>query len=422
MAQREPSEVMQNPLVSQTSRSRWTALFWITLSELLVMSVWFSASAVVPALVQAWHVSGAAIVWLTSAVQLGFVVGALTSATFGLPDRIRPRTLMGWGAFGAGLSTAAILLYPDGGPWPFIFRGLTGAFLAVVYPVAVQWVATWFPQKRGLAVGILIGGLTVGSALPHLLTGLPLLRHWQGVMGGSAVLAGVSWALVLWVVPENPVPFTAPVFQWNSVGAVLRDRPVMLANLGYWGHMWELYAMWTWLPGFLLASWASALPHLDVGRLVGWASFATIGLTGVFGALAGGWLADRFGRTAATIAALIVSGVMSLVIGLTYRHGVWLPLLIALIWGFSVIADSAQFSAAVTELSPASRKGSALTIQMAVGFLITIASINLVGIAEPVMGWSHVFILLTVGPLVGIVAMMRLRNRPEASHMANGRR
>ncbi len=400
---------------------RWAALFWITLAELLAMSVWFSASAVAPTLEQDWHIPGVDVIWLTSSVQLGFVIGALASATFGLPDRIRPRRLMGWGALGAGFCTALILLFPDGGGWPFLLRGLTGVFLAVVYPVAVQWIAAWFPQERGLAVGILIGGLTVGSALPHLLAGLPSLQNWRAVMGGSAVLAGIAWALILWVVPETAEPFHAQKFRWNSAGAVFRDRPVMLANLGYWGHMWELYAMWTWLPGFLLASWTPLLPHLTVVRLVGWASFAAIGLSGVFGALVGGRLADCVGRTTVTIASLIVSGVMCLVIGPSH-HDIWLTLLLALVWGFSVIADSAQFSTAVTELSPASRQGSALTIQMAVGFLITIGSINLVGVAEPILGWSHVFVLLAAGPLVGIVAMTRLRNRPEARQMADGRR
>ncbi len=401
---------------------RWTALFWITLAELLAMSVWFSASAVAPTLERDWHVPRPDAVWLTSSVQLGFVVGALASATFGLPDRIRPRRLMGWGTLGAGLCTALILLFPDGGLWPFLLRGLTGVCLAVVYPVAVQWVAAWFPQKRGLAVGALIGGLTVGSALPHLLTGLPSLQDWQAVMGGSAALAGVAWVLILWVVPENAEPFRAQEFRWNSVGAVLRDRPVMLANLGYWGHMWELYAMWTWLPAFLLASWTPLLPRMAIVRLVGWASFAAIGLSGVLGALVGGRLADRVGRTTVTTVSLVVSGVMCLVIGFTFRQGVWLTLLLALIWGFSVIADSAQFSAAVTELSPASRQGSALTIQMAVGFLITIGSINLVGVVEPVLGWPRIFMLLAVGPLVGITAMQRLRGLPEARQMAGGRR
>ncbi|RIV18015.1 MFS transporter [Alicyclobacillaceae bacterium I2511] len=416
------SKILQARYHPPTSNSKWIALFWITLAELFVMSVWFSASAVIPALAQAWHIKGSSIVWLTSAVQLGFVLGALTSATFGLPDRIRPRWMMGWGGLGASLSTAGILLFPHGGLMPFILRGLTGAFLAVVYPIAVQWVATWFPRQRGLAVGILIGGLTVGSALPHLFAGLPILQNWQGVMAGSAVLAGLSWVLVLWVVPESPVPFISPVFRWNTVGAVLRDRPVMLANMGYWGHMWELYAMWTWLPGFLLASWGPTLSRVALIQRVGWASFTAIGLTGILGALVGGWLADEWGRTAATIAALTVSGTMSLVVGLTYRHSIGLTLLVILIWGFSVIADSAQFSAAVTELSPANQQGSALTLQMAVGFLITIVSINLVGMIEPVLGWSHVFTLLALGPLAGIGAMMRLRVRPESTQMSNGKR
>ena len=386
------------------------------------MSVWFSTSAVTGALVLQWHLSGTAVTWLAASVQLGFVAGALISATLGLADRFHPRRLMGWGAFGSALTTIALVELPHGGWIAFVLRALTGTCLAVVYPVAVQWVARWFPRQRGLAVGILIGGLTVGSALPHLLVGLPLLQHWQRVLAGSAGLAVFSWALVLWVVPEYPGPFHPPVFRWDLVAAVLRDQPVMWANLGYWGHMWELYAMWTWLPGFFLASWVTHWKGTTLLGIAGIASFAAIGLAGLAGALAGGWVADRWGRTRATIGALGVSGAMDLVIGVTYRQAPWLTILVALIWGFSVIADSAQFSAAVTELSPASMQGSALTLQMAVGFLITIGSIDLVGSLQPIIGWFHVFMLLAVGPVVGIWAMARLRGHPESLKLAQGRR
>lgn len=401
---------------------RWRALFWITLAELLAMSVWFSASAVTGALTRQWHLSGTAVTWLTASVQLGFVAGALISATLGLADRLRPRTLMGWGAFGAALTTVALLGLPQGGWGPFVLRALTGACLAVVYPVAVQWVARWFPRQRGLAVGILIGGLTIGSALPHLLVGLPLLQHWSGVLAGSAGLAVVSWGLVLWVVPEHPGSFHPLAFQWDRVGAVLRDQPVMWANLGYWGHMWELYAMWTWLPAFLLASWAAHWTGTALLSVAGSASFAAIGLAGLAGGLAGGWAADRWGRTRATIGAMGLSGAMALLVGLTYRQAPWLTMLVALVWGFSVIADSAQFSAAVTELSPVALQGSALTLQMAVGFLITIGSIDLVGRLQPILGWSHVLMVLAVGPALGMWAMTRLRRRPESLKMAQGRR
>ncbi len=402
--------------------SRWNALAWITVAELLAMSVWFSASAVTGALTRQWNLSGTAVVWLTSSVQLGFVGGALVSATLGLADRFRPHMLMGWGAMGAAVTTGALVAFSHGGWEPFALRVLTGASLAVVYPVAVQWVARWFPHQRGLAVGILIGGLTVGSALPHLLVGLPLLQHWQGVLAGSAALAVVSWALVLWVVPEHPGPFKPPAFRWDRVGAVLRDHPVMWANLGYWGHMWELYAMWAWLPAFFLASLASRWHGSALLGIAGAASFAAIGLAGFAGALAGGWAADRWGRTRATIGAMSVSGAMALVIGFTFQSAPWVTLLVALVWGFSVIADSAQFSAAVTELAPTSLQGSALTLQMAVGFLITIGSINLVGSLEPIYGWSHVLMVLAAGPAIGVWAMARLRRLPESLKLAHGRR
>jgi MFS family permease len=391
------------------------ALALLTVALLLSMSVWLSASAVLPLLTPLWRISGAGVALLTASVQIGFAGGALASALLGLADLIPPRRLYALASCAAALSNAAFVLWGERLAAGLALRLLTGVALAGVYPVALKLLAGWFPRGRGFAMGVMIAGLTLGSALPHLARGAGAFAPWQAIVAGSSVLA-VAGALVVWrFLPDAPRPPATPSasgFRWDALPRVLRDRPVMLATLGYFGHNWELYGMWIWLPAFLLASWSLAAAGPQTAAAVTAseiAAFAAIGTGGALGALAGGRLADRYGRVPATIAALAVSGLCALVIGWTFQGPAWLTLVIALVWGVAVVADSAQYSAAITELSDPAHVGTALTFQLATGFLITAVAIIAVQWLQAAAGWRWAFAALSPGPAVSIAAMVLLR-------------
>jgi MFS family permease len=400
--------------------ARWRFLVLLSLAEMLALSLWFSASAVLPALSREWGLGDGGRAGLTIAVQAGFIVGTFVAALANLPDVLPPRSLMLWGAVAAAVVNAVLALWVDHLVPALVLRFLTGVFLAGTYPPAMKIAATWFREGRGLAIGLLVAALTVGSATPHLIRGLTELPWRQTLLAASAL--AVLAALVITTVREGPYRFPAARFDLRMATAVLRERGARLACLGYFGHMWELYAMWTWLAAFLAASVDARGGGAYAGLNASGATFVCAGLAGGFGAYAGGVLADRWGRTTLTMAAMALSALCALVIGFTFGGPPLITLLVAILWGVAVIADSAQFSTAVTELAPAAYVGTALTTQTCLGFALTMVSIWTIPPAVSLVGWRWAFAMLAVGPVLGVLAMGRLRALPEASRMAGGRR
>ncbi len=410
-------------LAEQAARGRWAQLAILSFVVLCALGTWFSAAAVAPALADEWQASGLAIASLTIAVQLGFAAGAVLLASIGAPDVVPARVLMAAGALTAALSTAAFAAFADNPLAAIPWRVLTGVGVAAVYPVGMKVIAGWFRHQRGLAVGTLIGAITVGSALPHLLraAGTLVALDWRSVILASAGIALLGAAAAAIGAREGPDNVPAPRFSPQVAAAALRERSVLLANFGYLGHMWELFAMWSWIPTYLVA--ALAATGVTSPGLASLGAFAVIASGGV-GCVVAGAVADRLGRTATTMAAMGLSGSFAIITGLLFGAPAWLILASSLVWGITVVADSAQFSTAVSELAPPGTAGSALTLQTAAGFLLTSVTIVAVGLLSPTdeSGWRVAFAILAIGPALGIAAMWRLRRRPEALRMANGRR
>jgi MFS family permease len=403
--------------LNEKGSARWRVLVLLAAAELLGMSLWFSASAVVPALRVEWGLSDSTASWFTIAVQLGFVAGTLLSAFLNLPDIISTRHLFAACAFGASLANAIFGLYAHGPQSAIALRFLTGMLLAGVYPPGIKIMATWFRERRGMALGVLVGALTLGKASPYLVNALGS-ADWRHNVLFVSLLASFGGVIVLLFVADGPHALPAARFDWKQAVKVFSNRGVRLTNLGYLGHMWELYGMWTWAPVMIRASLAL---RGDKPALAEVASFVVIGC-GAIGCVVAGLLADRVGRTVVTSWAMAISGSCCLVIGFMFGANPVLLFLIAAIWGASVVADSAQFSSCVTELGDRRYIGTALTIQMCLGFLLTTISIELIPRAVNVVGWRYAFVILAPGPLFGVVAMLRLRSLPEAVKIAQGRR
>ena len=379
----------------------------VSLAQFLGMTLWFSATAITPALIAEYNIAPNHAAWLTMAVQAGFVAGTLISAVANLADVLNARVLMFFGSIAGALTNAAVLAAPNGAS-VIALRFITGASLALVYPPGMKIIAGWFRDGRGLALGVLIGALTLGKAFPHLLTAM-FGAEWRQPMLLVSTLAVIGGTLVLLIVRDGPyVAATAP-FDPHAIRKVLSSRGVRLALFGYLGHMWELYAMWTWVAVFAAASFtASGMANPGAAGSV--AAFLAIG-SGAAGCVLAGYIADRVGKARVAMWAMIASAASAAATLIVFGRAPLLLYALIMFWGFAVVADSAQFSALVSEYAPRDHVGTALTLQTCVGFLLTMITIEALPRVAQATSWQWASLLLVPGPLLGALAMARLNDR-----------
>ena len=397
-------------------RAQRRALVGIAGAQLFALSLWFSASAVAPQLEAAWDLSSGEVTWLTLTVQLGFVVGAFGIAMSGLADAVPARRLFTISALlAAGANGLLLVVTPATVPAAFLLRFATGALLAGVYPSGLKVMSGWFRTGRGMALGALVGALTIGSAAPHLIRGLGV--DWQGVILLSSGLTVVAALGMTFRVHDGPYEVGVSPFSWGHIGGVIGNRGFRLSTYGYLGHMWELYAMWTWTAAWLAAS------ARDGGFGTGWVSTATffiiaIGGLGSYGA---GILADRSGRTLVAGGSMAISGSCAAATVLLFGLSPLIVVPVFLLWGLTVVSDSAQFSTMVTETATPEHRGTALALQTGLGFLLTLVTISGVPYIAEQYGWEWAFPWLAIGPALGVAAMVALKRSSYAAILAGGR-
>ncbi|MCP4384998.1 MAG: MFS transporter [Hyphomicrobiales bacterium] len=383
----------------------------LLVAEMAAMSLWFASAAVLPDMVREAAITPTRQALLSSAVQAGFVVGALAVSISGIADRYDPRRVLAASAILAASSNAVLLAAPIGGDLAITMRFATGALLAGVYPVGMKIAVGWGTRDRGLLVGLIVGALTLGSSMPYLASYLGGVA-WRPTIVIVSIIAAAGGIVALRT-GLGPLHVRAPRFTPGAVRIAWRDSKVRNAYLGYFGHMWELYAMWAWIGAASAASYAATM-ELDRAEALGLlTAFLAIGL-GAVACIAAGAVADRIGKAEVAIIAMAASGTAAVLTALTFGGPVWLTFVLIIIWGIAVIPDSAQFSALVADAAPPEVAGSLMTFQTAIGFALTIGTVQATPILAENLGWPVVLAGLALGPAFGIAAMLPLRRRGRA--------
>ena len=381
-------------------------------AEVAAMALWFVSSAILAGIRVEFNISEAQGAALSSAVQLGFVAGAVLSAVFGIADRFDPRRVFACAAITAGIVNALLLITHPGSALAILLRGLTGALLAGVYPVGMKIIAGWGVKDRGFLVGCLVGALTLGTAAPHLIAYLGG-GDWRLIIIVASVLAVAAGFTVL-KIELGPHHAKAGAFDPRALALAWQEPRIRLAYAGYLGHMWELYAMWAWVGIILAASFELQLSAEDALPLATITAFCAIGIGGVVSALAG-FAADRIGKANVAIAAMAVSGMAAVATALSFGGPVWLVIALVMVWGIAVVPDSAQFSALVADAAPKHLAGSLMSLQTALGFALTFVTVQMTPVLAAAIGWPTVLAIMALGPAFGIAAMVKLNRLQRTS-------
>jgi MFS family permease len=387
--------------VSQSEANR--ALVFVSLAVFFASSVWFSGTAAIPHLEHIWNLSDSESVWLTIAVQLGFIAGTFFYAASNIADRFNARRVFLASTLLGAAFNACFAWLSDGIMSAIVFRFFTGVTLAGVYPVGMKIVASWFQSGLGWRLGVLVGSLTFGKASPYLIELLVTSSDWRVKASSASIASLAGGVLVIALLGDGPYLRGRALFDPAMLIKVFKHRPFRYTAFGYFGHMWELYAYWSLINFYLTARFESSLWVKWVPLL----SFLAIG-AGVVGCLGGGWLSRRFGERKVALVSLIVSATCCAVSGFAFDLPPLLLMLFVLVWGIFVISDSPQFSALAARLCPPAYTGTALTTQNGLGFAVTVFSIQLLPLVARAIEWRWAFTFLTIGPIFGAYFISRL--------------